>query len=108
MTVIIDPLRDDPQTVVDYLTYANYRYNRLLSPTIQPAGWGRVYGDGWRRMERLYRTEKEAQEVRTIRVTCPCGAERMQNVMQCDVADVLALGSLCGGCYARQEEGRDG
>lgn len=29
---------------LDYLTFSNYEYNRILNPQINPKRWGLVYG----------------------------------------------------------------
>jgi len=29
---------------LDYLTFSNYEYNRILNPQISPKRWGLVYG----------------------------------------------------------------
>jgi len=33
------------ETIIDYLTYRNYRHNRMLSPKIPAEKWIRIYKD---------------------------------------------------------------
>lgn len=45
------------ESLVDYLTYANYRHNRRISPDVPVREWRLVYGD-----EAVSRMERRFQE----------------------------------------------
>lgn len=47
-----------PSTIISDLTFANYRYNRQLSPHLTPAQWATCYpADTVEAMERRYQAE---------------------------------------------------
>ena len=48
-----------PTTLVDELTYANYRYNRQRSPDITPVQWRRVIPEFTDAMEARFQAEVE-------------------------------------------------
>ena len=44
---------------LDYLTFSNYEYNRILNPEISPQRWGLVYGaEMVERMEEAFQQKK--------------------------------------------------
>jgi hypothetical protein len=46
-----------PATLVDELTYCNYRFNRDRSPEITPAQWGKIFPN-IDRLEQRYQAER--------------------------------------------------
>jgi len=44
-------------TIIDELTYINYKHNRQLSPEVTPERWVKVYGDNTLEMEKRLREE---------------------------------------------------
>jgi len=44
---------------LDYLTFSNYEYNRILNPEISPKRWGLVYGSELvEKMEKAFQAKK--------------------------------------------------
>jgi hypothetical protein len=39
-----DQITQGTKAALDYLTFSNYEYNRILNPQITPKRWGLVYG----------------------------------------------------------------
>lgn len=46
-----------PESVVDYLTYANYRHNRNIAPHVTPERWAKIY-PGAAALEAKYQAEQ--------------------------------------------------
>jgi hypothetical protein len=42
--------------VIDHLTYASYRWQRINSPEVSPERWGLIFRD-WRALEARYQAE---------------------------------------------------
>ena len=39
-----DQITRNSKAALDYLTFSNYEFNRILNPQITPQRWGLVYG----------------------------------------------------------------
>jgi hypothetical protein len=45
-------------TLIDYLTYCNYRFNRKRSPQISVERWEKIYGPSTKEMESRFQREE--------------------------------------------------
>lgn len=58
MTIEIDLTKDfNPRKIVDDMTYASYKFNRLNRPDISPEKWATIYRDG-AVLEKWYQKEQ--------------------------------------------------
>lgn len=48
-------------SLIDTLTYRNYAYNRDIAPDKDPKDWEKIYGPKAKDYEKLYQTEREAE-----------------------------------------------
>ena len=62
MTIEIDLTKDfDPKQIVDDMTYASYKFNRLNRPDISPEKWATIFRDG-ATLEKWYQKELQLRE----------------------------------------------
>jgi len=75
--------------VVDILTYANYKHNRQLDPSISAERWEKVYGPS------VYAMEKKLQE--ETHETCDICAEPDESVVTFQLGE-YGHESICEDC----------
>ena len=75
--------------LVDILTYANYKHNRQLDPSISAERWEKVYGPS------VYAMEKKFQE--ETHETCDICAEPDESVVTFQL-DEYGHESICEDC----------
>jgi hypothetical protein len=52
-----DNLNGDPRSIVDELTFQNYKHNRTITPETTPEQWAKVYGQKTAEMELRFQAE---------------------------------------------------
>ena len=56
---IEDQITRNSKAALDYLTFSNYEFNRILNPQISPERWGLVYGaELVEKMEKAFQSKK--------------------------------------------------
>jgi len=50
---------DNPQAIIDELTYHSYRFNRLYAPRITPQEWATIYQNAERMEQRFQREQRK-------------------------------------------------
>ena len=55
MTRVFDLATDSPKSIISELTYANYKYNRQLSPEV--TNWETIFGTQTVQLEARYQEE---------------------------------------------------
>ena len=58
--IVIDANKMSATDIVDYLTYCNYKHNRLTQPDVTPEQWATVYGPTTLDMETRFQQQTDA------------------------------------------------